>query len=394
MAGRGVHRLKRRLGGVDYRGVGGLPEVSEFYHVDSSAAPAAASAVTPTVKVEAAAAAAAATATAAKPKPPPPRSVCWWDTEPFDGEGVSCPVHVRDARPGSRDGGVVYRMEGRFCSYGCAYAYGLEHADDSVRRQITQNIVALLLTLETDGFKTATERRAALRGDAPLPVKAAPPRVVLEKFGGPLSLARFRALLDDPTRFVSVSSSRTAQVVPVQFGVFIEDFSRPLVPPRHITRSYEDKREVLDEEEARQEMTGTRRRFVSEDALAADAANGTIPRVDAAAPLRERPSSTLARTVPAFQRAGIAKKQSGAEFLALMQQIDAARVPPGPAYRPLSSRQLERALRDKTESTGGSYQPFGQSAPPPTSARGVRSVKAQRGRARAVKSRSSRVRKR
>lgn len=95
---------------------------------------------------------------------------CWHDGAPFDGPVVPIPQHF-DAKDRCF---VVY---GCFCSFSCARAHLLERVGFDVQNQ--------LILLERMGKE--------VYGLDHLP-DAAPPRLSLEQFGGPYSLARFRAL--------------------------------------------------------------------------------------------------------------------------------------------------------------------------------------------------------
>jgi hypothetical protein len=247
---------------------------------------------------------------------------------------------------------MAIQMEGRFCSYSCALAYGNAHPDECVRRSMRTNMTALLVSLRGPGFDTVEERRGALTGERPFPFKEAPSRVVLRRFGGPKTVEEFRAFADDPSKFVSVESSARAMVVPVQFGVFIEDLSKPLFKPRCVTADYSDKREILDAEERTGRMTGTGH-------STRPVTKREKPDADPTAHLRQRPSSKRARAVPLFRGMEAPPASNSVDFLEMMKTLDSMREPAKPeeVYKPLSTTRRERSAgpssRDRLTKVGG-----------------------------------------
>lgn len=91
---------------------------------------------------------------------------CWHCTEPFSSQPIGIPIEVRDDR-------II--CDGNFCSYSCALAHtfsaGASHREYKTKQLLTQ------VASEVHGIDD---------------VVAAPPRLTLSKFGGPLSIEEFR----------------------------------------------------------------------------------------------------------------------------------------------------------------------------------------------------------
>lgn len=119
---------------------------------------------------------------------------CWWDRHCFEGNAVSCPINLRTA------GGIpTFELEGLFCSYECALAYGRAHRLISVQngvsiwiKRLRTELLMGRLTKERvipDGYS------AALSGDEIRQINSLQPALhwsLLEGFGGFLDIDEFR----------------------------------------------------------------------------------------------------------------------------------------------------------------------------------------------------------
>ena len=107
---------------------------------------------------------------------------CFWDGHPFDNtknRPVGCPVQfVQDTR--NRRVPCI----GVFCSWNCALAYGQVFLPPTQRLLVGSYIHQLVMHLNRG---LPTEKKV------PLPVAAAPHYAVLEKYGGVVTIERFRA---------------------------------------------------------------------------------------------------------------------------------------------------------------------------------------------------------
>jgi hypothetical protein len=98
-------------------------------------------------------------------------AMCHWCCAPFDGPPVGIPVAAAPA-------GMPYRVVGNFCTLECAAAYNFSTKGDSAA------------AWERHGLINSMAVRMGL-GD--VHVTPAPPREILQHFGGPMSVADFRA---------------------------------------------------------------------------------------------------------------------------------------------------------------------------------------------------------
>lgn len=92
---------------------------------------------------------------------------CWWCTEHFD----TIPCHIPD-----KYNNDTYYVFGCFCTYSCAKAYNSNMNDSRV---------ALRMSLMTKMFSAVFETKEQ--------INMAPPREMLKKFGGILSIDEFRS---------------------------------------------------------------------------------------------------------------------------------------------------------------------------------------------------------
>ncbi len=92
---------------------------------------------------------------------------CWWCTYNFDTQPLFMPEHYKNN---------IYHVFGNFCSFGCMLAYN-ENMDDYRKGVRT----ALIKQLYRDIFNCEE-----------MNIKAAGPRELLDKFGGPMTIIKFR----------------------------------------------------------------------------------------------------------------------------------------------------------------------------------------------------------
>lgn len=89
---------------------------------------------------------------------------CWWCCYPFEGESLHFPYAFKSN---------VFYTTGHFCSWGCLKAYGIERGK-----------------LDTCDYVTLMRKR--MEGKI-TPIKKAPSRFCLEKFGGTVTIDEFRS---------------------------------------------------------------------------------------------------------------------------------------------------------------------------------------------------------
>jgi len=97
---------------------------------------------------------------------------CWWCTYNFDTQPLFMPEHCKQDRYKN----TIYYVFGNFCSFGCMLAYN-ENLDD-YRKSVR---TTLIKQLYMDIFKCED-----------MHIKTAGPRELLEKFGGPVNITKFR----------------------------------------------------------------------------------------------------------------------------------------------------------------------------------------------------------
>ncbi len=106
-----------------------------------------------------------------------PRSVCWYDTEPFEWEGIGIPMSLNTSDE-DFDAIPTYTVYGCFCSIPCALSYLMEVRDWNVDVQM---VLTHAMAKEVYRYKGIIE--------------PAPVIYELEKFGGSLTLEEFRRLV-------------------------------------------------------------------------------------------------------------------------------------------------------------------------------------------------------
>lgn len=108
--------------------------------------------------------------------PEPFQHCCFWCTESFSSSAIGLPYNVvRNDDPNSQTFKYKYLVYGYFCGFGCAAAYNYAQKDSRVNDRFT-----LLSNMREDVYGTVA------------PIVFAPPREMLRKFGGPLTIDEFR----------------------------------------------------------------------------------------------------------------------------------------------------------------------------------------------------------
>lgn len=93
---------------------------------------------------------------------------CWWCTYNFDTYPVYMPLRYMEAKD-------YFKVKGIFCSFECCAAYGLKHE---------KNMKSLSLV------KFLYKRMTKSKG--PSDIKPSPPKEILKKYGGPISIEEYR----------------------------------------------------------------------------------------------------------------------------------------------------------------------------------------------------------
>jgi hypothetical protein len=183
---------------------------------------------------------------------------CWWDTEPLSEplsnpkqkKLIGFPIHLDGTLSIPRQSPFAQqlelgdnttdlqldRTEGVFCSWNCALAYGLSHHSVAVRDIAYRHV--LLFLLRHCWHEMSVQQRAVMLRDGALPFEPAPSaRPCLLKFGGYMSIARYRASFCDKRYKITVHSE-LSMISPAQFGVFMRDFDLTVARRRAIQESY------------------------------------------------------------------------------------------------------------------------------------------------------------
>jgi len=94
---------------------------------------------------------------------------CWWCCHSFDVYPVSMPLKYNDKTG-------VFKVKGCFCSFNCAKTYGI-----TTQKNIDIGLFCLLHKMLCGTIKT---------------ISKAPPKEILQKFGGPISIEDYRQSFD------------------------------------------------------------------------------------------------------------------------------------------------------------------------------------------------------
>lgn len=104
-------------------------------------------------------------------------SNCWWDTYSFNTTPIPLPISY-DSKKNK------FKVTGCFCSFECMLAYKMNAKYHSIHTDTIQYF-----------YKKCTN---GTNNSSTIKIKKAPPREALERFGGPLSIQRFREISKDP----------------------------------------------------------------------------------------------------------------------------------------------------------------------------------------------------
>lgn len=114
---------------------------------------------------------------------------CWWCCHSFEGLAIHAPYRYDDRRQ-------HFDTLGNFCSWECAKAYLMEQGGPRAGER--QMYLALM-------------RQHAMKKY--VPTKAAPHRLLLREFGGPLTIEQFRSGLSHEQLFMPFETHRIPTVV-------------------------------------------------------------------------------------------------------------------------------------------------------------------------------------
>lgn len=108
---------------------------------------------------------------------------CWWDSHPFSSKPVGCPVQRDDKRN-------IYWLEGIFCSWNCAHAYGNHYLPQQKSALCPVWIRHLIREMAKAQVSLTEAERSAMRNN--LAPSAAPHWCLLKSFGGVMDIETFR----------------------------------------------------------------------------------------------------------------------------------------------------------------------------------------------------------
>ena len=122
---------------------------------------------------------------------------CWWDACNFDTIACSLPEFYHNS---------TYHILGCFCSFNCALAYNLYHLKDSKiyqRKSLTYKLYREIYDIDPD---------------EQIDIKEAPPRELLQDFGGDMATDRFRA------SFATINKTYSIYIPPLKpINMIIEE---------------------------------------------------------------------------------------------------------------------------------------------------------------------------
>lgn len=137
-----------------------------------------------------------------------PASKCWWDSHEIEKHIVpkQCPVGRETTFP------FRFKMEGFFCSWNCAFAYGL------TLPRIHDVVGALIYRMRSIELKEQGKSVTCLR-----PVAPAPHWAVLESFGGNVSIRAYREnfALDERTNPAMLVIPDRLKLIPQGAQVYV-----------------------------------------------------------------------------------------------------------------------------------------------------------------------------
>jgi len=155
------------------------------------------------------------------------KSACWWDTHDFHHPPVGCPVDLDVDRR-------TCILEGFFCSWNCALAYGMHYQKGDVK----SNLSWLQLQFAREKRRMGIERKFPIeqRHDRDKRTKLlsiyeaartrqAPHWSLLQKFGGPMTISEYRNehCLDNYDRLDIQCIPEHVNILPAGFSVYIRN---------------------------------------------------------------------------------------------------------------------------------------------------------------------------
>lgn len=163
-------------------------------------------------------------------------SVCWWDGHPFDNPPVGCPVSHDELHN-------EFSLQGFFCSWACARAYGNIHTYGTTRMMVPSYIRMIMQRLQqqqqhkqasnnsstsssevSNNSSTPNKNKQSPVIDAP---DAAPHWCILQRFGGKLTIDEYRSLPQ-----IRTSTGVTLTVSPEQSRLYMAGYDCFLEDPR------------------------------------------------------------------------------------------------------------------------------------------------------------------
>ena len=119
---------------------------------------------------------------------------CWWCCHPFEGEELKLPYHYDYLRN-------KYVTEGRFCSWSCMKTYAIDKYGLNKGGIICGNII------------TMRKKMYNIIGS----VRMEPKRYMLEMFGGPMTIEKFRenAVVDKGLSKPLETTEKVERVIPI-----------------------------------------------------------------------------------------------------------------------------------------------------------------------------------
>jgi hypothetical protein len=146
---------------------------------------------------------------------------CWWCTYTFD----TIPVYIPELYNNN-----MYYVFGCFCSFNCANAYNLNLNDYKVKERHS-----LLINMAITIYKKNVENDIFI----------APQREILEKFGGPLSIAEYRKNFKACTKEYRLILPPMASIIPV-IEVLTRDKLIFKQDVNKFSQSYNEKSSIFD----------------------------------------------------------------------------------------------------------------------------------------------------
>lgn len=137
------------------------------------------------------------------------KGVCWWCLHSWDGKFVGCPYYAK---------GKMYKLEGFFCSWNCALAYGMDQKRSGKMSSNASVKTYIRVLRRKELGKNATMEQVM--------IEEAPDFHVLKMFGGPLSIEEFRKMSGGNVRIKTYPER--LNIMPYGMVCYFEDLDRPM----------------------------------------------------------------------------------------------------------------------------------------------------------------------